>query len=106
MHANKEIIKKLHPCSVSKSPYVSVLAPSRSANNFVLQSFCLWLRTLPPAPLTSIPPWAISANRQASHLSEPQQLSRVVKVRQASERAALSSLDVKVSPLWTEVASI
>src|SRR3954469_20664674 len=29
MHANKEIIKKLHPCSVSESPYASVLAPSR-----------------------------------------------------------------------------
>src|SRR3954465_5972392 len=29
MHANKEFIKKLHPCSVSKSPYASVLAPSR-----------------------------------------------------------------------------
>src|SRR4051794_24347808 len=47
--------------------------------------------------------WAIAIfpNRQATHLPEPQRPSRVVKVRQASQKAAPSSLDVKPSPPCT-----
>jgi hypothetical protein len=46
-------------------------------------------------PLTSSRAIAIPAKRQASHLPEPQQPSRVVKVRQASQKNVPSSLDVK-----------
>src|SRR3954471_7624114 len=64
----------------------------------VRQSFCLWLRTSfsPCRPcLISSPGQRISLNRQASHLIGPQCASRVVKVRQASQKNAPSSLDVK-----------
>jgi hypothetical protein len=49
----------------------------------------------PAAPLISSHRQDISQKRQASHLLEPQRPSRVVKVRQASQKTAPSSLDVK-----------
>jgi hypothetical protein len=67
---------------------------SSSITNLQLTIFNL---QFPPAPLTSSRPIAIPAKRQASDLLEPHCLSRVVKVRQASEKTAPSSLDVKPS---------
>jgi hypothetical protein len=61
----------------------------------VPESFCLSVPSL-----TSSPGQAISPNCQALHLPDPQRPSRVVKVRQASEKSTASSLDVKVSFLW------
>jgi hypothetical protein len=66
-------------------------------NRLCLVAFgCVWLPLVTPAAsLTSTPAQATSPNRQASHLPETQYPSRAIKVRQASQKTAPSSLDVK-----------
>src|SRR4051794_28424718 len=77
------------PISASRRLPLSLSHPFK-----VPESFCLSVPSL-----TSSPGQAISPNCQASHLLEPQHLSRVVKVRQASQKTLSSSLDVKPHPL-------
>ena len=121
MHANKEIIKKLHPGSVSRPHAVLEASPTGSEWNemerfrskterhlvpcltsllsrtdyFVIRTFCLSLAGRNRAVLTSNLSGPDFQKHQRLHLLEPQCPSRVVKVRQASQKTAPSSLDVK-----------